>query len=93
MFDIHQRRTAVRPYGRSNRQDPVEVIGHDAEHVDVHLGSDDARTHPLSVDDSTDLAQAHRSVNDFAEQPLPAFGAQRDKIGRGACVVESLPAR
>jgi hypothetical protein len=79
-------------FARRDRDDAVQVIRHEGEHVNGDLGAEDAGVDPFAFDEETERIDAHRTVDDVAEEAGASEGAEGDEVGSTGGVVMVPPA-
>ncbi len=75
-----------------NHNDPMHVIGHDAEFIQCHIRSELGSLVPFLQGNLAQGIQPHHPVNDPAEQPFPLVGIHGDEVRAGLGVIVSLQA-
>ena len=76
--------------GPFERQDPVNVIRHQGERVDLGLGEMVRYRDPAGDDDSAKAVWLHRVVHDLSEHAGTTVSADRDEVRTDPAVVEVL---
>ena len=75
------------PTGVVEDEDPVNVVWHDHEGVQLDVREMRWNGAPAAVADPSDLAEAHTAGHDFTQERCTPVGADRDEIGPGSAVV------
>jgi|GEM_PF-6497818 len=58
----------------------MNVIGHDDECIQCHMGKMEWNVQPASFSHAADVVQPHVAIHDFAEQQHPFVGDEGDEI-------------
>jgi hypothetical protein len=70
--------------------DRMDVVGHDHERVQFHIGPQDCRAQPLLLHDGAERAEMHVIIRDLPEQAFPAVRTDRQVIRTGPRIVVAL---
>lgn len=78
------------PYKQQN--DGVQMIGHDNEGIQFHVGVTQWQVLPTSLDNLAKAVQLHRTFANLPQEVPSVLGAKGDKICSGLRVIVFLKA-